>query len=537
MMKRASNHVLLLLTCAMLALSLSGFAAAEGNAPGEVTYPVETTETLTYWIDLNAQNVAPNFNSFNDTEFAKYIQEETGIKIEYMSPPVGNQEQSFNLLVASGNMPDIIAYDWAKPGRYPGGPEAAIANKVILPLNDLLEKYAPDLMKILKDNPEYDKMVKTDSGQYYIFPVMKMDDYLNTTYGLVLRGDWLQELDLEVPVTIDDWHEVLTAFKEKKGAEYPYTYSSPSRIFNPFENGMFIGAFGITKNWYLEGDKVTFGPYEAGYKDWLATMAKWYSEGLIDNNFATNDQAAMDSNILNGLSGATSLWLGSGLGKYLPGLRATDPNATLVAAPYPVLKEGDTPQFNSLLNPFDGAGACITTSCKNPELAVKFLNYGYTEKGRKTYNYGREGISYTYDDQGVVHLTDAVTKNPDGWPIGQAWSKYAHGVYPGPYFSERRFLELYYRFPEQLDGLDKFTATNMRAHLLPPISPNQEESAEFARIMTDVQAYLDEYTLTAIMGTVDIESTYEGFVAEMKRLGMDRAIEIQQTAFDRYNAR
>lgn len=501
-----------------------------------VTYPLQTDKKLTYWVELNAQNVAPNYNTLNDTEFVKYLEEETGVKVEYISPAVGNAQQAFNLLVASGNMPDIIDYGWNRSNGYPGGPEAAIKNKIILPLNDLMDSCAPDMKKIFEENSDFDRMVKTDSGAYYIFPVMKLDNYLNTTYGLVLREDWLEELGLSVPETIDDWHTVLTAFKEKKGAQFPLSYGAPWNVFNPFENGMFIGAYGITKNWYIDKGVATYGAYQPAYKDWLKTMAQWYAEGLLDNNFATNDQAAIDSNILTGKTGATALWLGSGLGKYIPELRKDNPEATLVSAPYPVLNKGDRPQFNSLLNMFDGAGACITTSCKDPELAAKFLNYGYTEKGRKTYNYGREGISYTMDN-GVVNLTEEVTKNPDGWPIGQAWSKYARGVYPGPYFSEKRFLELYYTFPEQLDGLDKWTATDMSNYLMPPISPTPEESGEFSRIMTDITAYVNEYSLTAIMGTVDIDATFDTYLAAIKGMKVDRAIEIQQVALDRYNAR
>jgi putative aldouronate transport system substrate-binding protein len=433
-------------------------------------------------------------------------------------------------------MPDIIDYAWNRQPGYPGGPAAALNNKVIIPLNDLLASYAPDMKALFDANPVYDKMVKTDDGVYYIFPVMKLDDYLNTTYGLFIRQDWLDGLNLKSPVTIDDWYNVLRTFKTAKGASAPFTYAGAGNTFNPFANGMFIGAYGITKNWYLNNGNVAYGANEPAYKDWLKTMAKWYAEGLFDNNFATNDQAATDSNILTGASGASAFWIGSGLGKYLPALRETDPNATMTATRYPVLRTGDTPQFNSLLNPFDGAGACITTSCKNPEIAVRFLNYGYTEKGRKTYNYGREGISYTIDN-GVVNLTPAITNHPDGWPLGQAWSKYARGVYPGPYFSERRFLELYYPYPEQKAALGIFTSTNMHEHLMPPVSPTPEESSEFARIMTNIMAYEDEYTLTAIMGNVNIDSTFEGYLTQLKKLGMDQAIEIQQKALVRYNAR
>jgi putative aldouronate transport system substrate-binding protein len=169
-------------------------------------------------------------------------------------------------------------------------------------------------------------------------------------------------------------------------------------------------------------------------------------------------------------------------------------------------------------------------------VAVRFLNYGYTERGRKTWNYGREGISFNIVN-GVVNLLPAITNHARGWPLGQAWSQFAHGVYPGPYYSERRFLELYYQFPEQVTALEKFTATTMRNHLMPPLSPTPAEASEFARIMTNVMALEDEYTLTAIMGLVDIDATFPGYLEQMRRLGMPRAIEIMQGALVRYRAR
>ena len=67
-------------------------------------------------------------------------------------------------------------------------------------------------------------MIKTDDGHYYVFPFVRGDEALCHTIGPMLREDWLEELGLEVPTTIDEWHTVLTAFKEKKGASAPFTW-------------------------------------------------------------------------------------------------------------------------------------------------------------------------------------------------------------------------------------------------------------------------------------------------------------------------
>lgn len=500
------------------------------------SYPIETKETLTYWCGLNSSLVSPNFKNFGDTPFAQELQKETGVTLQFIHPSIGTETQSFNLLVASGNMPDIVettaGTGWS---TYPGGPEAAINDNVILKLNSYFEKDAPDLKKILDSDKNYDKMVKTDSGNYYIFPYMKRDVSLNTTYGLTIRTDWLKELNLKTPETIDDWYTVLKAFKEQKGATAPLSYAGSGDVFYPFKNGVFIGAYGITKAFYLDGSTVKFGPNENAYKDWLATMAKWYKEGLLDTNFATNDQKAMDANILGNKTGSLPTWPGSGLGKYIPALQQKDPAAVLAPAPYPVLKAGDKPQFTSLLNAFDGGGACITTSCKNPDLAAKFLNYGYSEKGILLYNYGIEGVSYTMEN-GVPKMTDEVMKNPKGLPVGQAWSMYAHGVYPGLTDCQKHYLDMYYVLPEQKNALTLWTNSDMDKHLMPPVSPTTEESQMAAKIMNDVNAYVDEYTLKVIMGN-DSVNNFDNYLSQLKKLDIDKAISIQQAAYDRFTKR
>jgi putative aldouronate transport system substrate-binding protein len=68
----------------------------------------------------------------------------------------------------------------------------------------------------LKAHPEYDRMIRTDNGSYYCFPMLRDDPRLLNATGLIIRKDWLDELGLAVPTTIDEWYTVLRAFKEKR---------------------------------------------------------------------------------------------------------------------------------------------------------------------------------------------------------------------------------------------------------------------------------------------------------------------------------
>src|SRR5690606_9647447 len=123
------------------------------------------------------------------------------------------------LMIASGNLPDVIETNIT---TYPGGAEKAISDKVIIPLNDIIEKNAPNLKKYLDEHPEIRKEISTDSGTIYTFPAIGAGNS-NVSSGFVLRKDWLKELGLEAPETIEEWTTVLRAFKEKKGVKHPLT--------------------------------------------------------------------------------------------------------------------------------------------------------------------------------------------------------------------------------------------------------------------------------------------------------------------------
>lgn len=201
------------------------------------TYPLKTDVTFTYWVGTGF-TPTESYKSFADYPFYKELEKETGVKVEFIHPVAGSSGDQFNVMIASGEYPDIIQNNFF---TYPGGAAKAIEDGVIIETTDYLDKYAPNLKSYLENHPNIDKMVKTDAGQYYSFPTIQGDDFLLTYTGLILRKDWLDELGLDVSETIDEWETVLTAFKEKKGAATPITYED-----SLFKNSSsFLGAYGI----------------------------------------------------------------------------------------------------------------------------------------------------------------------------------------------------------------------------------------------------------------------------------------------------
>lgn len=512
--------------------------ASEGNkegaaaVPEEFSYPMAAGDKLQYWCDLTT-TVSANYANLGDTPFGQGWQSNTGVEIEFLHPPTGQMKEQFSLILADGNLPDLMEYNWTVD--YPGGPEKAIKDGVIMPLNDVFAQYCPNITKYLEENPDIDRMIKTDEGHYYVFPFIRGDENLMNTIGLMLRKDWLDDLGMEVPTTIDEWHQVLTAFKNEKGCSAPYSfeYTNPQYLgADPF-----VAAFGVNRSFYLGSDgTVHFGATEPGFKDYLAAMNQWYSEGLIDPDLATLKNDQVSAKITNGQAGASMGQAGSRMGTWTTAARTTTPEFTLVPAPVPTLEKGGQAEMGYIENPFSGrASVAITTSCKDVERAARLMDWAYGEEGHMFFNFGVEGESYTMVD-GYPTYTDTILNNPDGLPVSQAMSAYIRGNYNGPFVQDIRYLEQYYTMEEQRQTPIVWGQCNGAAHTMPPITPTSDESKEFSTIMNEINTYRDEMILKFIFGTESIDN-FDTYVKNIENMGLARALEIENAALDRYNSR
>ncbi|MBO9607016.1 MAG: extracellular solute-binding protein [Paenibacillaceae bacterium] len=513
--------------------SASPAAGSPAAVAGKASYPLQTDTTLTYWVESNS-TVLPIKSSNSDVPFFQELQKKTGVKLKFIQAPANQAKETINIMFASGDYADVMEFQFLS--GYPGGPEKAIKDGNILKLNDAIDKYAPNLKKYLKEHPEVDKLVKTDSGSYYGFPFITSDPYLDVYQGPIFRKDWLDDLGLPVPTTIDEWYTTLKAFKEKKGAEAPLTFLGTPRSLEHLYNGAIIGAFGVNRTFYLDNGQVKFGPAQPGYKQFLETMRKWYAEGLLDKNIATVDSKILDAQMTSGKSGAAIGNAGGQVGKWLTTMKDKDPKYNLVGAPYPTLKKGDRAKFGQKDSAAPiGGYVAISPKSKNIETAVRMLDYGYSPEGAMFYNFGTEGVTYKMDN-GYPKYTDLIMNNPDKYPIYTAMSLYIRGQTYGPYIQDKRYAEQYFAVKQQRDAIDAWKNTDNEKYALPPVTPSAEENAEYTKIMTEVNTLIDEYTLKVILGSDSLDN-YDKFLEKLKALKVDRAVEIQAGAYKRFQTR
>jgi len=539
-MKKSIRYVAFLLAILMMAVSLSGCGekeiegvtkGAKVNLNGKEIYPIECEDTLTFWFSATAIWES-KYENFAETPIGQELKKQTGINVEYIHPSGGQGEEQFQLLLAADELPDMVNNNWYS---YSGGPEVAIADEYIYQLNEIFDAYCPGITKLIEEHPQWARAMRTDNGMYYAFLPVNAGDPIPSTYGPVLRADWLKKLNMEAPRNIGEWEKVLTAFKEEIGAKIPFTAgrSAMMQAFGP--------AFGIYNSWYIDDGKVKFGEYEPGYKEYLVTMNRWYKNGLIDGDFYVSDNKKHQSNVLNGNTGSFMAWMGSGLGQFLEATNGKD-GFDLVAAQFPAVGTGTGKAEYSYGSQAvsNGVSTAISKRCKNVELAARFLDFGYTEKGHAVYNFGTEGLTYEWvdkDGEKYPQFTDHVYKNSEGLTISEVLHMNTRACHSNvPMITDPRFTEQFYPFKQQKDALVKWSDSNMSEHILPGVYISSEQSDEDGTIMASVNTYANEMAIKFIIGERPIEE-FDDYIKTLKDFGIEKAIAFRQEALERYNNR
>ena len=514
-------------------------AETTGDESGKLTelsLPLTTDDvTLTLWAGL-ADRAAASIKNYGEMLAFQELQARTGVKIEFIHPAVGQEKEQFSLLLASGDLPDIIHYNWGS--RYPGGPQKAIDDGAILKLNDLIANYSPNFSAIMAENIDVSKNAVTDDGTLYMYPLLRIDAGSRVSGGLQIRKDWLDKVNLPIPTTIDEWYTVLTAFKNNdlngngKADEIPFI-STPIANINGLQR--LIGSWGIGYTFYNDNGTVKYGPAQPEYKDFLQTMQKWYAEGLIDPDFLTTDRNSHDAKVTSGIAGSYYGLLNSFMGTYTKVMAETDPNFEIVQAPYPKAPDGKMYNFkNDENSPVADEGMVITTANKHPELSAQLLDYFYSEDGRILLNVGIEGETFTVEN-GKYKYTELITKNPDGLPLDRAAAKYMPVGTAARLFQDLRYWEQMMTYDNQKEAMGILAEATVEK-TLPPITPTSDESIELASIENELTTYVDEMFANFILGQEDI-SKFDEYVKTLESLNLARALEIQQEALKRYEQR
>ena len=476
-------------------------------------------------------NLMTYIDTYAETGIIRYLTEVTGVTVEIPAVHPATEPEKWTLMMASGDYPDFVG----SLGNYNGGAQGAIDDEIVYDLKEF-EEYMPYFFDLLAEDEALAKDCTLDSGSIATTYRVITGDYYVYDSGPMMRKDWLDALNLEVPTTYDEYYEVLKAFK----SEYDATMWMSGSRTSTLSYGFNIRAgysFGWTSSldcFYVVDDQIQCGFYAPEFKDYLELMQKWMGEGLIDKDFAMTSAEYVNSDN-TAFSAITSnehgVWK-----EEANGMNAYEGyDMELVAAPYARHNADDIISVDAGKTRVDGSQYAISTCCEEPELAAEWLDMWYAPESTVVANWGIEGEGHELDENGNPYYSELVTNNPDGLSMGFARDMYAAPT--GGYLYDMQTK--YILWSDDAKAFCDTWATGMDgAYGMPSyMALTTEESEESSQLSGDLITYVSETLSKLILGELNLEGDLDTFVSTIKEMGMDRVIELQQAAYDRYQNR
>lgn len=433
----------------------------------------------------------PAGEDINNNPVIKYHREKSGINIEVENLPAENSSQKIAMILASGDVPDIfeiksksLFFSYTMQGAFQ-------------PIDDLLNQYAPHYMEII-DDVLFD-YVRYD-GKIYAVPYCK-GDYLYTN-GIYARTDIMKKAGIsESPKTLEQFKADLITLKEKTGL-IPMTASGFN--FDSFKNtvGILMGSFGVGTSTIEKDGKLEFSWIQPEYKEFLEYVKSLYDEGLLDPEFVVNQSRQTQERMIGekAVVSSENWWIAKTIDE---NLKQKNPESEVKYLPLPTGKDGVSGvQAPKLLNAY----FCIPTGAKEPEEAIRFVEYMATDDALFVQNYGIEDLHFTRENGKIVYTAEQsaavdflvnyqLVDTRDNFLLRQEKKGFTH----------------YY---QQLEGYNK---VEEKTNLMP-------SNDAYDSKISELQTFVLENSVKFIMGTRDL-SEFDKYVQEFNQRGGNEAID------------
>lgn len=525
--------------------------AVEGEAPAEDAAPVEKVAGATDDYDPNYVNqpvslpitaedtyytiwmpVAPFIAEFIDdmNEEITVINEmakRTNMHFEWTTCHADVEEEKFNLMVVAGDYLDVIG----TMHHYSTGIDGAIEDEVIIDLTDLIMEYCPNYWNAINRDESTFRQLKTTEGNMGVFAQL-LKEAGTENMGNVVRQDWLDEAGLDRPNTLEELHNVLTVFKNEHNA-YMYIQTSgfDESIGNTFNVG--TGLFMLKDYDFV----CTYDQPE--FKDYVKTMAQWYSEGLFSEDFYNDTNVGeIRQEFANDMCGIVNT-SASGISDIYDYCTIDGSNMRVTALPQMLANDGEPTKMGSPKNLIKNAAVwSISTNCdpSKYEALCKMVEYCFSDEGDLLTNWGLEGDAFVYDEEGNPQWTDKITNDPGGRPFIFTSSFYAGGVGSVYFPNVVDMSKTFYAFTDdEWEAMDIFkTSYATEGWYIPSwATMTLEENEEYANYQTEMETYTESMLLQFVCGELDIDANWDQFLDTVHSMNYDRMYEMQYEVYRR----
>lgn len=522
--------ILLLSLLLIAALPLVAVAEPTVNPPGE--FPI-VTEPITLRFTVGQGPTQPDFA---DIEILKNFEEKSGIHIEWDNVPSTMLLERRNIMFASLDLPDammrmnIPALDQANYS----------AQGLLLPMDDLIAEYAPNIQKWFEKYPELELGLRLDDGHIYTLPYIYDSPAITCGNRAFFHQDALDAVGGTVPTTLEEYHELLLKFKgldyNENGTydEYPLTVSDYQHIEWFLKGSFGLGTRG-TRHEYVDVDPETnelrFIYTSDRYKALLEYYNALYMDELIDPSIFTYPEGGDFGQLIakvNDGRAISYLFLNHTFG----GQRAMEQAVGMYEPFEGPFGDKMFTYFGSVLNGAAGAGGTFAIMSDNPypEATMRWVDYWYSDEGIREYFMGIEGVTYEVIDGEYVY-TDYVMNNPDGITFEQVISQYAPWVtVSNPSVAHNEYFKGG-EMVEPAKGSALALAEYKPETIWPVMRLSAELSEEMNAIQNDIKTYRNENRVAFITGSKSFDE-WDEYVAGYQNMGLERYMEIYQEFID-----
>jgi putative aldouronate transport system substrate-binding protein len=469
---------------------------------------------------------------WNTIKLWQEYEKTTNIHIEWDTIQKDGLKEKRNLLMAGGEYPDMFyASAFSRSDMFKYGKQG-----IFLPLNDLIDQYAPNFKAIMEKYPFIKKGITMPDGNIYGLPTLYDPEFRSVFFNTPwVKQEWLDKVGLQEPQNLDEFYNMLKAFKEKD----PNGNGMPDEIAWGAAGtigllGYLKGSFGLNNhgnsNAYVDTDpqtgKLRFVATDPNYKELLQYVNKLYKDGLLEQDIVSVQSDEIDAKGTDGL---------------LAIIDNVDPVAIYNQKGYvglPVLKGPHGDQLYTYIgSPLGNIGMFVLTDkAKNPEAMLRWMDYFYSDEGIKLFFMGWKDVTYKEQADGTIDYVDEIKNNPNGLTLDQAVGQYlvwVGGYYPG--FVKQDYFKGAESLPTSVDNAAKADAYTLKQdQIWPAFNFTTEEQSELTTLATDIQTYVDEMRDKFIVGNASLDK-WDEYVATLNKMGLERYIQIYQAALDRYS--
>ncbi len=499
-----------------------------------ITLPLDKNYELSVWMAWD-NTFCNEYETLGDHPFFKRLEEKTNITVEFQMPTstfgdIGGASSEWSAAIASGEMTDIVMHYYFTPSLTGTTIDSAYDDELYYILNDYVSVQMPNFNSLRQKYSVIDKTMYTNMGNIMFIPSITGcadAEKAPVTEGLIVRKDFLDEVQLDVPVTINDWTNMLSEFSTTLGLSMPLALGNMP--LDPVVTGSaFLSAYGCDYKFYLgeEDGMVHYGCVEDGMFEYAKLLNEWYVNNYINIDTAVTVEMKSGNDV--------GAWCG-GIDD-IANLKDTAyySGYEVVAAPYPVLNEGDKITVRAEYMPtgnYEYNSFYVTQVCERPDIACKWIDQLFSEESYYEASYGVEGETYNKNDDGTITFTDKVLGDEDGVRYGVAKNCFLESLY-----CDRDVLVNYAYSEEVKEAVKVWSLATSERSLM------RNTSWQYTAEEREVKDTLGNFWMIQvgnIKGFINGNTPlteWDAYVAQMNDAGMDLYIDIVQSAYDRFMA-